>query len=182
MRSHPTRRKLRAATPTTFHPRSRRPSTLNLQDPLSSLDVAGGCRPLRAYGEVRAHSASGELSTATPTTFHPRSSWAANEIEGGVLLKLPYANLTPALATALRETITAERQNRVVVLLKGNVLAAAQTDGHMNGCQPYRARHRTASAWTRNSSTIPFYGSFGAEACISLALAVLYCAGTTAFV
>jgi hypothetical protein len=29
--------------------------------------------------------------------------------------------------------MTAERQNRVVVLLKVNVLAAAQTDGHVGG-------------------------------------------------
>jgi hypothetical protein len=35
--------------------------------------------------------------------------------------------------TELRHTITAERQNRVVGLLKVNVLAAAQTDGHVSG-------------------------------------------------
>jgi len=43
----------------------------------------------------------------------------------------PYTNLTPALAASLRHTMTAERQNRVVALGIVNVLAAAQTDGHV---------------------------------------------------
>jgi hypothetical protein len=34
---------------------------------------ARSCRPLRAYGEVRAHIAPGELLAATPAAFHPRS-------------------------------------------------------------------------------------------------------------
>jgi hypothetical protein len=93
----------------------------------------GGCRPVRAYGEVRAHIASSELGTATPTAFHPRPSGAPDEIECRVLLMLPYTNLTPALAESLRHTMTAERQNRVVVLRKVNILAAAQTDRHMSG-------------------------------------------------
>jgi len=37
--------------------------------------------------------------------------------------------------------------------------------------QPYGRRHRTASVWTRISSTVLFYGWFGAEARISIALA-----------
>jgi len=65
------------------------------------------------------------------TAFHPRPSGVSDEVECRVLLKLPHTNLTPALPTALRHT-TAERQNRVVVLLKVNVLAAAQTDGHVS--------------------------------------------------
>jgi hypothetical protein len=44
-----------------------------------------------------------------------------------------YTNPTPTLATALRHTITAERQNRAVVLLKVNILAEAQTDRHVGG-------------------------------------------------
>jgi hypothetical protein len=46
-----------------------------LSGPPSSLPVAGGRRPLRAYCEVRAHIAPGKLSAATPTAFHPRSRW-----------------------------------------------------------------------------------------------------------
>jgi hypothetical protein len=45
---------------------------LNLQAPPSSVHVVGGRRPLRAYGEMRAHIAPGELSAAAPTAFHPR--------------------------------------------------------------------------------------------------------------
>jgi hypothetical protein len=75
------RHKLLAATPTAWHPRPRRPSTLNLQGPPSSLHVAGGCRPLRAHCEVRAHIAPGKLSAATPAAFHPRTSWAATSTD-----------------------------------------------------------------------------------------------------
>jgi hypothetical protein len=133
MRPQPARRKLLAATPTAFHPRSRRPSTLNLQGPPSSLHVAGGRRPLRAYCEMPAHIAPSELGAATPTAFHPRPSWAPDEIECRVLLKLRYTNPTSALATSLRHTMTAERQNRVVALRKVDILAAAQTDRHVGG-------------------------------------------------
>src|SRR5580693_676222 len=77
-----------------------------------------GCRPLRAYGEVRAYIAPGKLSAATPFPFHPRSRWAPDEIECRVLLMLPYTNLTPTLVASLRHTMTAERQNRVVALRK----------------------------------------------------------------
>jgi hypothetical protein len=35
-----------------------------------------GCRPFRAYGEVRAHIAPGKLFAAAPTAFHPRPRWA----------------------------------------------------------------------------------------------------------
>jgi hypothetical protein len=66
-----------------------------------------------------------------PAASHPRSTGAPDEIECRVLLKLPHTNLTPALATSLRHTKTAERQNRVVALRKGNILAAAQTDRHV---------------------------------------------------
>jgi hypothetical protein len=103
-------------------------STFNLSGSSSSVHIVRGCRPLRAYREVRAHIAPRKLAAAAPTAFHPRSSWAANEIEGGVLLKLPHTNLTLALATALRHTITAERQTGAVVLRKVNVLASVQTD------------------------------------------------------
>jgi hypothetical protein len=75
---------------------------------------------------------------------HPRPSWAPDGLscecatspvvqECRVLLELPYTNPTPALATALRHTTTAERQNRAVVLRKVNILAAAQTDRHAGG-------------------------------------------------
>jgi len=87
-----------------------------------------GRRPLRAYCDVRAHIAPCTLNAATPTAFHPRPSWAPDEIECRVLLKLPYTNLTPTLATALRETITAKRQIRAIVLREVDVLAAAQAD------------------------------------------------------
>ena len=97
------------------------------------VNVVGTCGPLRAYREVRAHTAPSEIGAATPTAFHLRPSWAPDEIECRVLLKLPYTNPSPTLATALRHTMTAERQNRLVVLLKVYVLAAAQTDGHMSG-------------------------------------------------
>jgi hypothetical protein len=50
-----------------------------------------------------------------------------------VLLKLPYTNPSPTFAIALRRTITAERQNGAVLLLKVNVLPTAQTDGHVSG-------------------------------------------------
>jgi hypothetical protein len=83
--------------------------------------------------EVRAYLAPGKIGAATPTAFHRRPSWAPDEIECRVLLKLPNTNPSPTLATSLRHTIAAERQNRVVVLLKVNVLAAAQTDGHVSG-------------------------------------------------
>ena len=104
-------------------------------------------RSLRVCREMRPHPARRELFAATPTAFHPRPSWAPDEIECRVLLKLPYTNPSPTLATALRHTITAERQNRAVVLLKVNVLAAAQTDAQWQH-QPYGRRHRTARAWT----------------------------------
>jgi hypothetical protein len=53
-----------------------------------------------------------------------------NEIKCRVLLKLPDANLASTFATSLRQTITAERQNGAVLLLKVNVLPAAQTYRH----------------------------------------------------
>jgi hypothetical protein len=99
-----------------------------------------------------AHIAPSKLGTA----FHPRSSWAANEIEGGVLLKLPHTNLTPALATSLRHTITAERQIRAVVPAQSQRPRRSTDRPACQQRQPYRQRHRTARAWTRNSSTIPF--------------------------
>jgi hypothetical protein len=37
--------------------------------------------------------------------------------------------------------------------------------------RPYGRRHRTTHVWTRISSTIPFYGWFGTETRLSLALA-----------
>jgi hypothetical protein len=82
---------------------------------------------------VGAQIAPGKLGAAAPTTFHPRPSWAPDEIEGRVLLMLPYTNLTPALAASLRHTMTAERQHRVVALHKVNILAAAPTDRHVSG-------------------------------------------------
>ena len=51
-----------AAAPAAQYPRPRRPSTLNLQGHLSSLHVAGRCRPLHAYGEVRAQLVAEELA------------------------------------------------------------------------------------------------------------------------
>jgi hypothetical protein len=61
-----------------------------------------------------------------------------DEIECRVLLKLPYTNPSPAFATSLRHTMTAERRNGTVLLLKVNVLPAAQTDG------PVSSASRTA--------------------------------------
>ena len=46
---------------------------------------------------------------------------------------LPYTNLTPTPAASLRQTMTAERQNRVVVLRKVNILDAAPTDRDVSG-------------------------------------------------
>jgi hypothetical protein len=133
MRPHPARRELLAATPTAFHPRPLWAATLNFRIPPSRVYVVGTCRPLRAYGEMRAHLAPSKLGAATPTAFHPRPSWAPDEIECRVLLMLPYTNLTPALAASLRHTMTAERQSRVVALRKVNILAAAPTDRHAGG-------------------------------------------------
>jgi len=82
---------------------------------------------------VGAQIAPGKLGAAAPTTFHPRPSWAPDEIEGRILLMLPYTNLTPALAASLRHTMTAERQHRVVALHKVNILDAAPTDRHVSG-------------------------------------------------
>jgi len=64
---------------------------------------------------MRSHPARRKLFATTPTAFYPRPSWVPDEIECRVLLKLPHTNRTPTLATALRHTITAERQNRAVV-------------------------------------------------------------------
>jgi hypothetical protein len=94
--------------------------------------VIGGCRSVQACREGHAHLAR-EPGAATPTASHPRPQWAPDEIECRVLLKLPYTNPSPTLAAALRHTITVERQNGAVLLLKVNVLAAAQTDGHVSG-------------------------------------------------
>ena len=71
---HPARGELLAATPTAFHQRSRRPPTRSLPVPPSSVHVVGGRGPLRAYREVRAHIAPGEMFAATPTAFHLRPS------------------------------------------------------------------------------------------------------------
>jgi len=125
--------KFGAAAPAEQHTPPRRASTLGVRVPPSSASVIIGRRPLRAYCEVRAHIAPSKLGAATPTAFHPRPSWVPDEIKCGVPLKLPYTNPSPTLATSLRHTMTAERQNRVVVLLKIYVLPAAQTDGHMSG-------------------------------------------------
>jgi hypothetical protein len=92
-----------------------------------------GCRPLGAQREVCAHIAPSKLGAAAPTAFHPRPSWAPDEIVCREPLELPYTNRSPTLATALRHTITAERQNGALLLLKVNVLAATQTDGHVSG-------------------------------------------------
>jgi hypothetical protein len=114
-----------------------------------NLQTLGGPRGQRlpaiwAWCEVRAHIAPGKLGAATPTAFHPRPSWAPDEIECRVLLMLPYTNRTPALATAPRHTITAERQYRAVALRKVNILAAAPTYRHVSGTgvieQPVFAR------------------------------------------
>jgi hypothetical protein len=121
MRSHPARRKLFAAAPTAFHPRPRWAATFNFRALPSMVGMVGAWvgaawGSLRAHGEVRAHIAPCKLGTATPAAFHPRSSWVPDEIECRVLLELPYTNPTPTPATSLRHTMTAERQNRVVVL------------------------------------------------------------------
>jgi hypothetical protein len=39
----------------------------------STVHMVRGCRPLRAYGEVRAVLTPGTLGAATPTAFHPRA-------------------------------------------------------------------------------------------------------------
>jgi hypothetical protein len=82
MRPQPARRKLLAATPTACHPRSRWPSTLNLQGPSSSLHV-GTRRPLPAYCEVRSHLGHGEVGAATPTASHP-PPWRASALNSRV--------------------------------------------------------------------------------------------------
>jgi hypothetical protein len=105
MRTHLAGREFGSATPTAFHPRPRRVSTLKLQAPPSSVHVVEGRRPLRAYWEVRTHIDPGKLGAAAPTAFHPRPSWAPDKIKCRVLLKLPYTNPTPTLSTALRHTM-----------------------------------------------------------------------------
>jgi hypothetical protein len=37
-----------------------------------AVHVVGGCQPLRAYREVRAHLVPGKLGATTTTAFHPR--------------------------------------------------------------------------------------------------------------
>jgi hypothetical protein len=64
--------------------------------------VVRGCRPLRAYCEVRAHIAPGELGAAAPTAFHPRPSGVLDEVECRVLLMLPYTNLTPGRGPSMK--------------------------------------------------------------------------------
>jgi hypothetical protein len=89
-------------------------------------------RPLRACRELQSHPARRKLLAATPTAFHPRPPWAPDEIKCWGLLKL-LNEPNSDTATALRDTITTDRQNRAVVLLKVNILAAAQTDRHVSG-------------------------------------------------
>jgi hypothetical protein len=77
VRAHPALSKLLAATPTALHPRSRRPSTLNLQCPPSSRHVAGACRLLRAYCEMRPHPARGESHYAASAAEHSPLRWVS---------------------------------------------------------------------------------------------------------
>jgi hypothetical protein len=70
MRPHAARRESGAAAPTAEHSPARRASTLNFQGPPSSLHVAGGRRPLRAYREMRPHLARREPGCAAPTPQH----------------------------------------------------------------------------------------------------------------
>ena len=64
-----------SASPAAEHLRSGGRPHLACEILPSSLHVAGGRRPFRAYCEVRAHIASGKLIAATPTAFHPRPSY-----------------------------------------------------------------------------------------------------------
>jgi hypothetical protein len=100
VRAHIATGTLGTATPTAFHPRHsvksarirlvvslappaaqflrpRRTAARGLQAPPSAVRMVGGCRPVRAYGEVRAHTAPSELGAATPTAMRP--SWAPDE-------------------------------------------------------------------------------------------------------
>ena len=66
MRPHLARSEMLTATPTAFHLRPRWTSTLGLRVPPPMVHVAECCRPLRAYGEVRADSAPGERACRDP--------------------------------------------------------------------------------------------------------------------
>ena len=77
MWSHPTRRKRFAATPAAFHSRSRWAATLNLRVPPSPVRVVRSCRPVRAYGDVRAHLATGDTGAAALTYLAHRELNAA---------------------------------------------------------------------------------------------------------
>jgi hypothetical protein len=79
--------KLGAATQPHFI-RPRWVSTLDLQARPLPVHLVRGCGPLRAYGEVHSHIEPGKLGAAIPTASHPRPSWAADEIECRVRLKL----------------------------------------------------------------------------------------------
>ncbi len=68
--AHPARRGPGAAAPAAQH--SPPGGCPRLAFELPSVPVLGTCRPLRAYGEVRAHIAPGKLSAATPTAGHAR--------------------------------------------------------------------------------------------------------------
>jgi hypothetical protein len=88
---------------------------LGFRVPPSAVPVLGGCRPLRAYGEVRAHLTTGKLGATAPLARHPRPLREPDEIEV-VLLKLPYTNPTPTLATSARHTNQKINSPLVVVL------------------------------------------------------------------
>jgi hypothetical protein len=168
MRSHPARRKLFAAPPTAFHPRPRRAATLNFRTHPSMLGMvgarvraAGG--PLRAYREVRAHIPPRELNATTPTALHLRPSWAPDEIECRVLLKLPYTNRVPALATSLRHTNDSRKAEPDGSAAQHQRPRRSTNRPACERCQPYGRRHRTARVCPTSSSTIPFHGQFVPE-------------------
>ena len=108
-------------------------ATMSKLTPGTISPFARVCRPLGHIVKCARILAPCEFGAAAPTEFHPRPSWAPDEIECRVLLMLPDTNLTPTLATSLRHTLTAEGQNQVVVLRHINVLTAAQTHRHADG-------------------------------------------------
>jgi hypothetical protein len=129
-----------AATPTARHARYRvrNPSAPRAADfnPLPGCAIG---RAGRSFARGGTHSQT--LSPRSPVSGSPQLQPHFIRGPRGCPMRLNVGscsnfltrNPSPTLATSLLHTMTAERQNGAAVLRKVNVLAAAQTDGHVSG-------------------------------------------------